>query len=189
MPACYSWSGEKRARFDCPRPDQFDSLEQAAASTAFVIGATEAWARDMFDHFGDFRPDLIHEDHALVFRSLLLGRPITYVARPLVWHRQGSGVSTIYGSRHPGPAERKLMLSRYLIDVLQKIDDLAKAPAPAIGQILEREADKYRLALRFEEGWPGPVETARWVRSTGPFHTARMIAKRLRNRLLDRLAA
>lgn len=187
--ACYRWSGVIKERYGCPRADLFESLEQAAANPAYVIGATEAWAKDMFDHFGDLRLDLIHEDHALVFRSLLLRRPITYVDRPLVWHRQGTGVSTIYGSRHPGPAERRLMLSRYLVDVLQKIDDLAKAPADGIAPILERAADKYRVALRFEDCWPGPIETLDWLRRAGPVQVTRMIAKRLRNGLLDRIAA
>ena len=143
-----------------------------------MIGATEAWSKQLFDHFGDLRPDLIHEDHALVFRSLLLGRPIAYVDEPLVSYRQGTGISTIYGSRHAMPAERRLMLERYLIDVLQKIDDHAKAPHAGIAPLLERAADQYRAALRFEEGWPSPAETLGWARRAGLGHVARMAAKR-----------
>lgn len=88
---------------------------------------------------------------------------------------------------HPGPAERRLMLSRYLIDVFQKIDDLAKVPTLGIAEILERAADQYRAALRFEDGWPGPTETLGWMRRAGPRHIARMFAKRASNRIWEKM--
>lgn len=183
--ACYRMTGDTKERFDCPCLHQLDSLEVAAREPAFVIGATEAWDKALFDEFGDLRSELVHEDHALHFRSLLKHRPVTYVHEPLVRYRQGAGISTVYGSRHVGPQDRQLLLDRYLVDVLQKIDDLAKAPAPGIGAILERKADQYRAALRFERGWPGPAELADWVRRAGPAHIARMTAKRIKNRVLD----
>lgn len=183
--ACYRMTDQTLTRFDCPCLEQLDSLNVAARYPAFVIGATEAWDKSMFDHFGDLRSDLIHEDHALPFRSLLLGRPVTYVDEPLVSYRQGMGVSTIYGSLHVGPTERRLILGRYLVDAMQKIDDLAKAPQPGIAPLLDRVADQYRAAIRFEEGWPAPAEMLGWIRRTGARHIARMAAKRLRNRAMD----
>lgn len=162
------------------------SLERTARGKARAIGATEAFVPEIFSHFGPLREDFVHEDHALPFRSLLLGRPVVYLEEPLVRYRQGSGVSTMYGARYPGPEARRIMLSRYLEDSLQRLDDLKKVDKPHLRPVLERVANKYRAALAFEEGWPGPAALKHWAQAAGPVHIARMMAKRARNLLLDR---
>ncbi|WP_118857364.1 glycosyltransferase family 2 protein [Sphingomonas mesophila] len=164
------------------------SVERVAATKARAIGATEAFVPEIFSHFGPLRERMVHEDGVLPFRSLLLDRPVTYVEEPLVRYRQGSGVSTMYGARHPLPAARRLMLSRYLEDTLQRIDDLEKVDKPHLRPILERVADRYRAALEFEDGWPRPVALVKWARSAGLWHVLRMTAKRARNLVLDRQA-
>ncbi len=185
--ACYRLHGNSKARHGNPTLGHLASAELAARHAALVIGATEAWDKSMFDHFGDFREGLVHEDHALPFRSLLLGRPVTYVDEPLVSYRQGTGVSAIYGRNHLEAKERRLFLSRSYDEVLQKLDDLAVAPQLGVGLILEQQAERFRVALRFEENWPSVSDCLRWGRSAGYKHVARMFAKRLRNHLKDRL--
>lgn len=162
------------------------SVERTAATKARAIGATEAFVPEIFKHFGPLRERMVHEDGVLPFRSLLLDRPVLYVEEPLVRYRQGSGVSTMYGARHPLPQARRTMLSRYLEDTLQRLDDLEKVDKPHLRPILERVANRYRAALAFEDGWPAPAALANWIRSAGPLHVLRMTAKRARNLVLDR---
>lgn len=163
-----------------------ESVERSAATKARAIGATEAFVPEIFEHFGPLRERMVHEDGVLPFRSLLLDKPVLYVEEPLVRYRQGSGASTMYGARHPLPHARRTMLSRYLEDTLQRLDDLEKVDKPHLRPILERVANRYRAALAFEDGWPPPVALAHWIRSAGPLHVLRMIAKRAHNYLSDR---
>ncbi len=162
------------------------SVERVAATKARAIGATEAYVPEIFKHFGPLRDFLVHEDGVLPFRSLLLDRPVVYLEEPLVWYRQGSGVSTMYGARHPGPKSRRTMLSRYFDDTLQRLEDLEKVDKPHLRPILKRVANRYRAALAFEDGWPAPAALGHWIRSAGPLHVLRMTAKRARNLALDR---
>lgn len=184
--ACYRMHGDNLSLYGSNCLQDLQSLERAAASTAHVIGATEAWDRSMFLAFGDLRPSLVHEDNAIPFRSLLVGRPVAYIDEPLVKYRQGTGISTIYGSTHASPGERKLMLSRYLDATLQRLEDLSKVGAPGIEPILRRTESRYRAALAFEEGWPAFPELLRMSSQAGPRHIVRMVAKRLRNTYRDR---
>lgn len=178
-------NGEVIRQFGCPCLAQLASLAQAAKHPAFVIGATEAWSKAIFDRFGDLRRDMVHEDHALGFRSLLAGMPIVYVDQPLVFYRQGSGISTVYGSSHVRPKDRKTMLKRYWIDAQQKLDDLKVIPNPAIEPIVRKVARRYQIALAFEEDFPGLSEGTRMVRDVGLSYVARMTLKRIRNSWRD----
>lgn len=177
--------GEAMRQFGCPCLAQLASLEQAARHPAFVIGATEAWSKAIFNRFGDLRRDMVHEDHALGFRSLLAEMPIVYVDQPLVSYRQGSGISTVYGSSHVGPKDRQTMLKRYWIDAQQKLDDLKALPNPAIEPIVRKVARRYEIALAFEEGFPGLSEWTKMVRDVGLTYVARMTLKRIRNSWRD----
>jgi glycosyltransferase involved in cell wall biosynthesis len=186
--ACTRFSDNAEDVYQSPYRQTLKSLERTAKGTAHVIGSTEAYVRALFDHFGPVRDGLVHEDHALPFRSLLLDRPVVYVDEPLVRYRQGSGVSTIYGAGHAGAAARRTMLSRYLDDALQRLEDLDKVDKPHLRPVLERVANRYRTALEFEEGWPGFGRLLHWSRAAGPAHVGRMILKRARNLVLDRRA-
>lgn len=52
----------------------------------FVVGATAAWDRDVFDAFGPLGSGLSAEDRILPFRATLLGR-VAYLDEPLVQYR------------------------------------------------------------------------------------------------------
>lgn len=171
----------------CPCLDALASAATAASSSAFVIGATEAWDKSIFDVFGDLRPDLVHEDRALPFRSLLLGRPIVYIDQPLVLYRQGIGVSSAYtgSGLHLNAFQRGIVLTRLRVDAQQKLDDLAKRPNPLVKDIVAATALRYDVALRFEKGMPSPMELPRLLRQAGLSHVARMAVKRVVNRWRD----
>jgi glycosyltransferase involved in cell wall biosynthesis len=177
-------AGEELYENDCLA--ELGSVERMASTKARAIGATEAYVPEIFSQFGPLRDGLVHEDGVLPFRSLLLDRPVTYVEEPLVRYRQGTGISTMYGARHPGPLARRTMLSRYLDDTLQRLEDVEKVDKLHLRPVLERVADRYRAALAFEEGWPSPAALALWIRRAGVSHILRMTAKRARSVILDR---
>jgi hypothetical protein len=52
----------------------------------FVIGATAAWDREVFDRFGELGPGLFTEDRIIPFRATLLGG-VGYVDENLLHHR------------------------------------------------------------------------------------------------------
>lgn len=178
--------GKAIKEIHCPCLAELKNLEQAAKYPAFVIGATEGWHKEIFKQFGDLRPDIVHEDHALGFRSLLAGKPIVYVDKSLVFYRQGVGISTVYGSRHVGPRDRRTMLGRYWTDAQQKLDDLKVLHNPRIEYIVNKAALRYAIALKFEDAFPRLSEWLPMVRDVGILHVLRMTLKRIKNLYLDK---
>lgn len=172
----------------CPCLHALGSAEEAAAKNAFVIGATEAWDRSLFNSFGDLRGDLVHEDRALPFRALIGGRSVKYIERPLVQYRQGVGVSSAYagsGARLNSD-QRRVVLQRLRTDAQQKLDDLRKAPNARLEKIVMAVARRHDVSLEFERGMPGPAQLMGMVREVGVAHVARMAAKRAVNVWLER---
>lgn len=62
-------------------------------SMATLIGATQAWARPLFDRFGPITETLAYEDLVLAYRAMLLGG-LRYLDEPLVHYRENIGLST-----------------------------------------------------------------------------------------------
>jgi glycosyltransferase involved in cell wall biosynthesis len=62
-----------------------------------VLGCTAAYSRTLFDRFGLLPPELVFEDMALTFRSLLSGG-LSFIDRPLVFYRLHS--NNIHHSNH-----------------------------------------------------------------------------------------
>lgn len=184
--ACFQVAPGSRERFDNPTLDRTNSIDDAIHCSTFVIGATAAWDRAMFARFGDLRPDVTHEDHAILFRTLLSGRSVAYVDEPLVDHTHG-GLTT-YDNR-PTATQRMQMLDRYRIDALQKLADLEAVPRPELRGRLQQLAERYRVALEFERGWPGPRQAKGWRPAVGTAYLARMYLKRARNIVADILLA
>ncbi len=61
-------------------------LRAAALGTAGITGATHAFHRSVYDLFGPISTEIIAEDQALAFRSLILGEVLT-IPTPLVKYR------------------------------------------------------------------------------------------------------
>jgi hypothetical protein len=181
-----SLDGDSCGSLKCNSLDSLESAHALASSNERVIGATGAWVPALFQVFGDLRADLVHEDRALPFRSLLLGRPISYVDEPLVAYRQGAGVSTLYWqNRHIGRSERVRILSNLRADILQKIADLSFRNDGRLKEVLDRSLSCYEVALTFETGFPRPGALLRMLSDAGPVQVIRMAIKRVANIYLD----
>lgn len=166
----------------CRNLEALASLDSAVVSNARVIGATEAWPKQLFATFGDLRNDVVHEDIALSFRALLAGRPVEHVDQPLVYYRQGIGITSTYsGPSSKNSAARRRLLGRLRADAQQRLDDLAIVPNSHHKAIALKSLYKYETALRFEEGMPGPAEFVSMISKVGLVFVGRMFLKRLVN--------
>lgn len=180
-------SGEVLSEWGCRKLKSLGSVESAVADNAHVIGATEAWDRAMFNSYGDFRRDLVHEDVALTFRSLLAGRPVTYVDQPLVHYRMAVGITaTYFGSSSRNTIARTKLLSRLRADTLQRLDDLKIIQNSRIEEMTVVALEKYDVALRFEQGMPTLGELIKLAKKVGFSYVVRMTVKRLINKWLDK---
>ncbi|MCL1479085.1 glycosyltransferase [Marinobacter sp. M3C] len=162
--------------------EELTSAESAIVNNAHVIGATEAWDRCLFNSYGDFSEGLVHEDLALTFRSLLAGRPVTYIDRPLVLYRYGVGITASYfGPTSRNTSKRMVLLRRLRTDALQRLDDLKVFPNSVVEAAATLALHKYDVAIRFEDGIPGPMELTGMIKRVGFSWVARMFIKYLIN--------
>lgn len=67
------------------KPVTFDKVLEPHAR--WIYGASHAWHKSLFDIFGRLRDDVVSEDKAIGFRSLLLGQEIGCIEKPLVKYR------------------------------------------------------------------------------------------------------
>jgi glycosyltransferase involved in cell wall biosynthesis len=84
-----SGQGEQRA----------DPLSYVQTLEPLVFGCAHAYSRQLFSVFGNLPEEVIHEDNALVFRSILAGR-IVYIDQALVKYRL-HGNNVFITSRKP----------------------------------------------------------------------------------------
>lgn len=56
----------------------------------WIYGGSLAWHRSLFDIFGPLRDDVVSQDKAIGFRSLLLGHEIGYIEKTLIKYRSHS---------------------------------------------------------------------------------------------------
>ncbi len=180
-------SGGRQGKLDCPCLAVLRSAEETAQTNAYVIGATSAYSRQIFRLFGDLNSDVMHEDCAATFRSLLAGLPIEYIDEPLVLYRNLVGSSGFYqgSGGHLSAPQRLTFLQRAKIDYQQKLRDLQKIPNAAAARIAEKRLHYFEAALRFESGIPGLREILHFSRRAGVAGVARLMVKRLLNRMRD----
>ena len=186
--ACRVIDAESKMLWDrgCQKLDALLTLEATVLENAHVIGATEAWDRSMFNTFGDLRDDLVHEDVALTFRSLLADRPVMYVDQPLVNYRLAAGITATYFDKSSrGRAARISLLKRLRTDVRQKLDDLRVIPNPRIQELMENSLARYDVAILFEQKMQGPLECIRLAKRVGLLFVMKMVAKRIVNEFRD----
>lgn len=175
-----------------PHPHvHFESIHEAAARNIQVIGASEAWDPKMFNLFGAFRDDLVNEDCALPFRSLLAGRPVLFIDQPLLHYRQSVGISHAHGGNagRLDARERLVLLDRLRAVFLQKLQDLHRFDHPGLRVLVERGLARVEVALMFEGNGISVAEFIRASRVVGIPEVARLTGKRLWNAVLDRVQA
>ncbi len=126
---CYKMNLEGKV-YDILKFNSFDRLSsplKILELNSHVIGATNAWDREIFDIFGPLNPEVIHEDRILPLRSALIGK-VDYVDKPLIKYRDG-GISSNYSVTTTNAilyGENITIHKRFYIDYLQKISDLKK---------------------------------------------------------------
>lgn len=181
-------NGEVMREIGCHFLHSLETAEASEIANVNVAGATEAWDKRLFQIFGDFRGDLMYEDCALTFRSLLARRPIRYVDKPLVLYRYAVGVAAVSSGplRHVGPQARRTLLQRLRVATQQKMDDLRVFPDAKLASILAMKASRQDVGLRFEDTWPSLSELAGMRRHAGARYVIAMMFKRLRNQWRDR---
>jgi len=168
----------------CRSLGALESIEFAVRKNAHVAGATEAWDKRLFEKYGDLNDDLVHEDKALTFRSLLANKKIVYVNQPLVLYRTDVGItSSYYGGSLRSASKRNTLLNRLRADVRQQFDDLKVVPNQSVEEYLRNIRDKYDVALTFEKRMPGVSELWRLIARVGMFYVIRMIVKRVASNL------
>ncbi len=69
-----------------PNPERLDDRRAIARHGYSVLGASQCYAREVFERFGPMLPEVINEDSVIPFRAALLGT-VAYVDEPLVRYR------------------------------------------------------------------------------------------------------
>ena len=77
------------------------------------------------------------------------------------------------------------MLERYWVNTQQKLADLDVSRMPNNERIIQDQAHRYEIALRFEDGFPAVSEWISMARRVGLSHVVRMTLKRMRNLYRD----
>ena len=174
----------------CPSLPALRSVAAAALGNGYVIGATSAWSRQIYRIFGELNAEVMHEDCAVAFRSLLAGLPIAYIDEPLILYRQFAGESGFYqgSAGRLTASQRMTFLKRARIDYQQKLQDLKKISHAAAATIAEKRLQYFEAALRFETGSPGWRELLRLARQLGVAGVIRLIIKRWVNLKRDAVA-
>lgn len=131
-------------------PGRLNDVRDVARNGIGLLGASHAWAREVFDKFGPLLPCVVREDIVIPFRSAMLG-PIVYINEPLVDWRVG--LST-WHSMHETSAEVEEMRKRSRfhlrlghIDAVQAYADATLHDDPAITQLVYTRLAE-RLLLR-----------------------------------------
>lgn len=78
-------AGEYYNKLPKVKPVTFDNVLRPHAR--WIYGASLAWHKSLFEIFGLLRDDVVSQDKAIGFRSLLIGQGIGCVEKPLVKYR------------------------------------------------------------------------------------------------------
>lgn len=137
--------------FETTPPDCAGSPRDAVLRAGVgVPGCTHMFSRKTFALFGPMDPDVMAEDMAIPFRSLLAGG-IAYVDAPLVEYRVHGGNISIAGAGRPSHA-RRARDAQNAVAVLQTwLGDVRTAAAA--GRISRESARELMALLATEHYW------------------------------------
>ncbi len=79
-------AGEPSQKLPKVKPITFDKVLHTEGEQ-WVYGGSLAWHRSVFELFGPLRVGVVAQDKAIGFRSLLLGKEIGYVEKPVIRYR------------------------------------------------------------------------------------------------------
>jgi glycosyltransferase involved in cell wall biosynthesis len=152
---------------DAP-PIHIASVEEAVRrGAAPVFGCSHAFHRETFELFGPMDESVVHEDHAIPFRSLLLGT-IKYIPEPLLYYRRHEG-NAWSSAAVPTLERRRQVLQWDRAQLVSWLRDLRKANAMGImdteksahlqGQVIERLHEKTVEGRFYDSPLPGAFVT------------------------------
>jgi cellulose synthase/poly-beta-1,6-N-acetylglucosamine synthase-like glycosyltransferase len=152
------WINEHGEPIETPverRLDGEGDLESLVRFGHSFRGASQAWPRSLFERFGPFLDQLVHEDLAITLRARLTGR-IEYVDEALVQWRVGTSTWVV-----PGTSATHLETTRKraafgartaLVNALQALADIEKARRTDLLQAATTRLREAELALRIVDG-------------------------------------
>ena len=76
------------------------SIKEAAIAGGLCMGATCAWHKDLVNRFGPIVERNTYEDLIFYFRAMLLNK-VSYVEKPLIYYRVGTGISQKKTANNP----------------------------------------------------------------------------------------
>ena len=76
------------------------SIKEASLLSGLCIGATCAWHKDLVNRFGPIVERNTYEDLIFYFRAMLLNK-VSYVEKPLIYYRVGTGISQKKTANNP----------------------------------------------------------------------------------------
>jgi glycosyltransferase involved in cell wall biosynthesis len=143
-------------------------LEYVRTLKPIVFGCTHTFARSLFERFGRLEDEVIHEDNAIAFRSILAGA-IYYVKEPLMKYRlHGNNVYVRSNSNRPMDLaslerqerrvlqdfrNRERMFRGFLLDLetAKKQDVIAALECEAVATEARRMRQRFTMKREFLE--------------------------------------
>ena len=127
------------------------TVTDIAGSWSVIIGATAAYRMTLFEKFGFIDSPRVYEDLIMSFRAALIGR-LRYIPKPLVYYRQGVGISAprIHSVRSEAKQQAIRVLELRLDTLTQRAKDCrAQASAASIAalRVIRRKVVWYSFRL------------------------------------------
>lgn len=123
----------------------------------YVVGASHAFTRRLFDRFGPIRADLPYEDQVMALRAACLGGGVT-VNEPLLRYRRGGLSAAGPQATDPAAHRRRLVVkhTRQRALALQVRQDLQQAGLAGLwggGMARKLHQSEFMLAMCRAENW------------------------------------
>jgi glycosyltransferase involved in cell wall biosynthesis len=135
--------------------DRFHDRAHLALHGGWVLGATEAWTKDLFTRFGPLQSALKQEDHALHFRAAMMDG-VLHVPEPLVRYRWdvGSWREIRLGAQGRKARRKDLQQqTRYeRLNAVQALADLRILGDPRLESLGHRRLQRATVLERYAAG-------------------------------------
>lgn len=131
-----------------------------AQQTVFIIGASAAWHKKIYDFFGPLSKDIIFEDRIFPLRATLIG-DVAQIKEPLIkYRRHSNSISRYKGFKtYEAIQERKIVnMKRWLNVTRDNIRDIElyyehiglSGEAEFILKYLRKKQNEFALKIKFE---------------------------------------
>jgi hypothetical protein len=174
-----------------PRPPDplfnYADLQDVLKGEAYVLGASHAWHRAVFDTFGPLGKDILAEDGVIAFRSSLLGK-VVHIDEPLVLYRIQHKPTSVPGTAEDLAVRRRRHAVHLLAIQLQQQADyhLAGDADPKVESALSTIIAKYQFMLNMAS-LRGSRAVPLALKALGGDVPARLIIRELVKSLFPRL--